>query len=592
MTTKQLTALALFIAVGTAQAGEKEELLKLRNTTANLINELVKQGVLSEKVAQDMIKRAETDAETQVAEQAAKPESQKPEPGEVRVPYVPKFVKDEIRQQVRMELREEVVGDVMQKAKAEKWGTPDALPEWVNRIKISGDMRLRSQNDFMANDNITRQDLINNSTLYRNYQAINNAGGFFQTPFQNQFLNTDKDRQRFRERLRLAIDAKITDSVKAGIRLATGNFPDPVSTNQSLGNNGAQYQFNLDRAYLQYDAVDDEGFKWFTIAGGRIANPWYVGGGEFSAGSEMVWDTDLSFEGFAATTRKSLGSSSNQPNKHDKSRQVYATVGGFPLDETQLSAGAKWLVGGQVGLDWGFNNQDALKVGVAYYDYLNIRARPNTGQSFGNCFANTPESNLSVPGFLQSGNSLTEICNNNLLDKNGIPVTGSAHQPGLFGLASDFNIINANLSYDMARFAPYHVIFGADFAKNVGFDVKNLPVDNNYQTDLPSGQRPTKVRDETNAWQVRVDFGWPKVDNSGEWNVFTQYKYVERDAVLDGFTDSDFHLGGTNAKGWVIGTNYGLMKNVWFTGRWLSTDVITGPKFGIDTLQLDLNAKF
>jgi Putative porin len=70
------------------------------------------------------------------------------------------------------------------------------------------------------------------------------------------------------------------------------------------------------------------------------------------------------------------------------------------------------------------------------------------------------------------------------------------------------------------------------------------------------------------------------------------YKYIERDAVLDAYNDSDFHLGGTNAKGWVIGGNYGLMKNLWFTGRWLSTDVITGPKYGIDTLQLDLNAKF
>jgi hypothetical protein len=62
--------------------------------------------------------------------------------------------------------------------------------------------------------------------------------------------------------------------------------------------------------------------------------------------------------------------------------------------------------------------------------------------------------------------------------------------------------------------------------------------------------------------------------------------------VLDAFTDSDFHLGGTNAKGWVVGGNYGLMKNTWLTGRWLSSDVITGPKYGIDTLQVDINTRF
>ncbi len=31
--------------------------------------------------------------------------------------------------------------------------------------------------------------------------------------------------------------------------------------------------------------------------------------------------------------------------------------------------------------------------------------------------------------------------------------------------------------------------------------------------------------------------------------------------------------GGTNSKGWFIGGNYGLMKNVWLTGRWLTADV-------------------
>jgi hypothetical protein len=97
---------------------------------------------------------------------------------------------------------------------------------------------------------------------------------------------------------------------------------------------------------------------------------------------------------------------------------------------------------------------------------------------------------------------------------------------------------------------------------------------------------------ETNAFQVRADLGWPKVDAFGKWSVFTYYKYLERDAVLDAFTDSDFHLGGTNVKGWTVGGNYGLVKNVWLTGRWLSGNVITGPQYGVDVMQLDLNTRF
>jgi Putative porin len=560
---KRFLALTLCSITTVVQAGEKEELILLRNTTVNLIEELVKKGVLSEKVANDMFSRAEADADVetkQLAQEGSKDEKIKPEPGEVRVPYVPEFVKDEIRQQVRRELKEDVVGDVMAKAKSEKWGIPDALPDWVNRFKLSGDLRLRSQNDFMASDNV--------NGFYSNFLAINSAGGV-RAAGLNGFLNTTHDRQRFRERVRLAIDATVTDNLQAGIRLATGNQPDPVSTNQTLGNTGSQYQFNLDRAYLKYDAVNDEGFKWLTLTGGRIANPWYVGGGEFTGGSELVWDTDLSFEGFAATARHSLGSSSSQPNKYDNSRSVYATVGAFPLQETALSSHDKWLFGGQLGLNWGFNNQDALKAGIAYYDYRNITARPNNNNP-STCDTNNPRNNLSVPQFTQFGNSVAVICNDN-----------TNTLPGLYGLATDYNIINANISYDMAAFAPYHVIFGADYAKNIGFNKKDV--------QALAGR---VIEDETNAWQTRIDFGWPKVDRAGQWNVFALYKYIERDAVLDAYTDSDFHLGGTNAKGWVIGGNYGLMKNLWFTGRWLSTDVITGPKYGNDILQLDVNAKF
>lgn len=557
---KQLMALALCGLVGAAQAGEKEELLKLRNTTTNLIKELVKQGILTDKVADEMIKKAEADAETQAAQQVAQKPADAPEQGEIRVPYVPEFVKDEIRQQVRTELRADVVHDVMQEAKTQKWGVPDALPEWISRFKLSGDLRLRSQNDFMAADNA--------KLFYSDFQAINRAGGVTAAGLDG-FLNTDHDRHRFRERLRLGIDAKIVEGLKAGVRLATSNIPDPVSTNQTLGNTGSQFDFNIDRAYLKYDAVNDRGFKWLTLSGGRIANPWYVGGGEFTGGSEMVWDTDLSFEGFAATVRHSLSGSDSLHGANDDKQSVFATVGAFPLQESALSSKDKWLFGSQVGLDWGFANQDAFKMAVAYFDYENIKAKPNQNTP-ATCNTNSPENNLSVPQFMQFGNTVAIVCydNNNVF-------------PGQYGLASDYNIFNASASYDVARFAPHHLIVGVDYAKNIGFDAKSVQ----KLAGAPVG-------DQTNAWQVRADFGWPKVDHGGQWNVFTLYKHVERDAVFDAYSDSDFHLGGTNAKGWVIGANYGLMKNVWATGRWLSTDVITGPRYGNDVLQLDLNTRF
>jgi hypothetical protein len=309
-----------------------------------------------------------------------------------------------------------------------------------------------------------------------------------------------------------------------------------------------------------------------------MANPWYTGGGEFTSGSELVWDTDLSFEGFAATTRFRLGGSDSFDALQDDSHSVFFTLGAFPLQEAALSSNDKWLFGGQAGLDWGFANQNILKAGIAYYDYENIRANPNR-VSDSTCAANSADNNLSIPQWMQLGNSVALICNPSKV----------AYAEQRYGLAANYKIINVNASYDVAAFAPYHIVLGADFAKNVGYrasDVDNARI----LGKVPLSSNGSK--DMTNAWQVRLDIGWPKVEKFGNWNVFTLYKYVERDAVLDADTDSDFHLGGTNAKGWVIGGNYGLMKGVWLTGRWLSTDVISGPKYSNDILQIDINTRF
>ncbi len=577
----QLMALLLSGLIGVAQADEKEELLKLRNTTTNLIKQLVKQGILSDKMANEMIKQAEVDADRQVAEARAANKSasggaaggggvaapQVPA-DEVRVSYVPDFVKDEIRQQVRNELREEVVGDVMQKAKQEQWGLPGALPEWTKRFKMSGDLRLREQSNFMDPTNIDNAK----TPYYYNFQTLNTQGNGISAAGVNALYNTTQDRNVSRERFRLGIDVDVAKNLEAGIRLATGNTPNPVSTNQTLGNTGAQYQFNLDRAYLRYNLFDENNFNWLSVLGGRTINPF------FTAGSEVVWDEDLSFEGFSATARKKLSNSDLADDVGSTGPVFYATAGIFPLQTANLINGLssrdKWLYGGQTGLEWAFDNQDNFKFGAAYYDYQNMKGVTNTtGQ--GNCANNSGDVQQSVPQFMQGGNSLIGLCN---IVSNGV-VTG----PGLFGLATDYKILDFNVLYDLALFSPLHVKFSGDFAKNIGYDANRTIVLANYGNDYAP---------KTIAWQFKVDFGWTKLHHFGNWNVFGGYRYVERDAVLDAYTDSDFHNGGTNVKGWLVGGNYALMRNVWLTGRWMAGSIITGPQWNMDVMQMDLNTRF
>lgn len=114
----------------------------------------------------------------------------------------------------------------------------------------------------------------------------------------------------------------------------------------------------------------------------------------------------MSFEGFAATYRYNLGLTNGLG---DEARMIYATAGAFPLQEAPFSHNDKWLFGGQIGFDWAFKNHDSLKFAVAYYDYKNIRARPNTSAS-GTCDLNTLANDASMPEFIQGGNTLAGIC--------------------------------------------------------------------------------------------------------------------------------------------------------------------------------------
>lgn len=548
---------AALLPAAMTHAGEREDLLQLRATTLNLIEALVKEGVLSKASADKLLAKAKQQVATEVrvTESAEKPQAKADDGKIVRVPYVPQFVRDEIREQVRTDLREDVVKDVLGHAKQERWGIADALPEWTRRIKINGDVRLRAQDELYASGNVAF------GYTMVGWNEVNANGGI-----SGSFLTTDQDRLRGRVRARLGIEGAVTDNLKAGVRLSTGNTNDPVSTNQTLGNSLRNYQVVLDRSYLQYDAKGANDKPFLTLWGGRMPNPWLS--------TDLVWDNDLSFEGAAATYRKYLSGSTGTLNRDEHDRTLFLTLGGFFLDEVAQSASDKWLFGGQIGTQWAFADKSSLGVGVAYYDYRNVAGRRNSLDS--------TLLDYTAPGFVQKGNSMFEISND-------------ANEFGRrFGLAPDFGLVNLTVNYDLAKFAPTHVMVSGDYVRNIGYDADKISarldggamfVDSSLNTADPSAA-------QNEGYQLKLTVGWPDTQVHRSWQTFIAYRYLERDAVLDAFTDSDFHLGGTNSKGWILGGSYGLMENTSLTARYLSADEIDGPPLGIDVLQLDLNAKF
>jgi hypothetical protein len=512
--------------------------------TANDLLELLKnEGVITKEQAQ----KAANIAKNRMAEQSQAPvdyatDEKKDMPesspaGVTRVPYIPQYIRNEIRDEVRLGLREDVIDGVLTQARTESWGVPGTNPSWTKNIKFKGDMRFRYQGDQFAD---------NNSRQYLDYNIINSSGGITDAGI-DAFLNTYENRHRLRLRFRLAMDAKVTEGVSAGMRIATGNSHDPVSTNQTLGGYGSRYQLSLDRAFIKFKSIADDQEMYF----GRMPNPWMS--------SELIWDDDLNFDGIAYSYYFNRSDS-----MFDDERQFdpFLTVGAFPLQEVALSNKDKWLLGAQTGFKYTSRSQNIFKVGLAYYNYLNIAG-----------VKNGPDSNMAdytAPPFVQKGNTMFDI-SNSALDPN----------EELWALAADYHELSLSLLYDIATLAPLHVILTADYVKNIGFDEKKI-----------QARTGGVVDEKTVGYDVGIKVGWPTVIVRGNWNVSLNYRYLERDAVVDAFTDSDFHLGGTDGEGYKFAYSYSIEDNTWVQFKLISANEIDGPPLGITTVMLDLNAKF
>ena len=135
------------------------------------------------------------------------------------------------------------------------------------------------------------------------------------------------------------------------------------------------------------------------------------------------------------------------------------------------------------------------------------------------------------------------------------------------------------------------VIYG-EYIKNLAFDrnaIDAIAVNNRG----PNGAGGTGAFDGGDtAWMLGVKVGKPALEKRGDWVLGVNYRYVESDAVVDGFNDSDFGLGGTNLQGFSLWANYALSQRVNLGVRWTSADEIAGPALSTDIFQIDFNAKF
>jgi hypothetical protein len=557
-----------------------------QNVTVNLINRLVKKGVLSAEDASDLIQQAEADAAMAKAQAEANATASE---DAVRVTYIPEVVKTQLREQIRDE--------VLAKAHTENWAAPSDIPEWSKRIKLFGDIRVRWEGDYYPSGN-------DNTGSFPNFNAINTGSPFDTsgTQFSPQY-NVDKQRERVRLRARIGADVNLTDGFSAGFRLVTGENNTPVSANQSLGlasqgqgGNFSKYSIWLDRAFIKYE-VGGLPKKNLAVMVGRFDNPFFC--------TEAIWDEDVGFDGAAIQTKYELFSGFTP----------FLTAGAFPVFNTDLNFPSnqpgkykstdKYLYGGQVGFDLKLKKDVSFKAAVAYYDFEKVEGQlsdpytPLTASDAGN-------TDNTRPSFAQKGNTYMALRN---IVPSALNNYGTSNQYQYYGLASPFQELTYTAKLEFNNFEPCQVTLIGEYIKNLGFrqgDINSKAVNNRGPIPTSTATAATETTASSTAaspvgpfeggdtaWFLSLQLGKSVFEKRGDWNATVGYRYIESDAVVDGLNDSDFGVGGgTNMKGYTIGAALALSSNVKIGARWMSGQQIAGPPLKSDVFLLDLNAKF
>jgi hypothetical protein len=488
------------------------------------------------------------------------------------VVYLPESVKAQIVEQLREE--------VFERAKLEGWAAANAVPAWMSRLRIYGDVRVRFQNVDYPSGNA-------NGGEFPDFAGINAT-----TPFDvnfvdlsgEKYLNVDQDRYAFRLRARLGVDARIVPGLASGIRIATGENNSPVSTNQSLGASGgnfSKYQIWLDQAYIR-GFTDAQAPTGIMGEGGRFENPFFS--------TTMIWADSVSFDGFAVLGR--LGAAPGLGTFLTLGAfPVFNTAFNFPLDlPSKYPSWNKWLFAGQLGGEWRPDPKMSLKVAVAFYDFYGVE-----GQISAPCDTNirtvTCNTDLTRPSFALKGNTYMA-----LRTPSDAALVAESLGPTprweYFGYPGSFRELAATALFEMQATPHLSAAVNGEFVWNTAFTpgaYQGVALNNRGACNASGCDQ---FAGGPYGFTARVRLGSPEQGAQWSWGAGLEYRYLQSDAVVDAFTDPDFGLGGTNLQGYIVTASLGLVKHLTFSLNWSSATSIAGPRYQVDNLLVDVTARF
>ncbi len=560
--------LCVFLLCPSAYGGQNESKDKAGfDTTEALIDLLKQKGVINDEEALNFLERhKEKKAKTGKAFTIKHQEDQEIYLQEASKGITEKLTKDlnDLKDNYQFRSQDLIQKSILLQREIERLEeilTEEYKPQlqkssWAQRIRFGGDIRLRHESVLFDKENAT------------NIENPNSPG---------DFINSTQDEHHQKLRVRVFAKARLIDpsetnvgKVEAGIRIATGTVSNPVSTNYTLGHdNNDRADIVLDRAYLKWSFRPEEEI-WgnkipeISLTGGVMKNPWMS--------TSLLFDSDLAFEGVVLGLKSDTHTLNNWNS--------FFTLGYFPLEESEWNQSDKSLVAAQVGVKHRPVYGWEYKLSAAYYYYKNVTGETVEGSS--GSLVNQRELSRMNPKYLQKGNSLFDM---DLTVPSGVTT---------YGLLSEFKLLNLNFQLDNTLFFPTQIRFYGDWVKNLGYDSE----------EMAQKISSTKEFIESNSgdigYQVGLKIGTMKPRQRWDWNTSIEYRYLESDAVLDAFTDSDFHLGGTNAKGFILGGELGLYENVWLSARWMTANEIDNLQklddqiddLSVDTFQFNINAEF
>jgi hypothetical protein len=222
----------------------------------------------------------------------------------------------QIARQAQQETNEQIAATTKKTNELSKF---DQKLAWAAKTQFKGDVRFR-------------QEMVKND-------GVSNTG--------------DQDRQRIR--VRLGAYTEVNPQVSTGIRIATGSDNDSRSTNQSLDNNFTKKDIWLDQGFVDYHPT---AIKDLHLIGGKMPQPWVSMG-------DIIWDSDISPEGLAATYKHALGPV-----------ELFGSAGHYTLKDNVDGEGKQFrhdlrLYAGQLGARFGLTDNLKMTLGGSVYAYDN-----------------------------------------------------------------------------------------------------------------------------------------------------------------------------------------------------------------------------